>query len=233
MAIVSGLEYVINRSNEALNIVATFLPIQWAKYKTDCIPVLRLKNHYAPSEKQMIVDNGLECPKSLSHTDSCYDLFHWRNSYFSVYNCFELASIEDRALMKGKVDFLIATEFNRDVLYYSDIVGSLVRDLHCFVIQCNTSQFGDSRIMQPTESILKNMVRVKGGKSEAVLTEIIEISSLRKQQRESVKKYANPKPQKKAKEVEKTIKFKDTPPGFNEYDIMTRENGYDLIDPAD
>ena len=62
---------------------------------------------------------------------------------------------------------------------------------------------------------------------------IIEISSLRKQQRESVKKYANPKPQKKAKEVEKTIKFKDTPPGFNEYDIMTRENGYDLIDPAD
>ena len=63
--------------------------------------------------------------------------------------------------------------------------------------------------------------------------EIIEISSLRKQQRESVKKYANPKPQKKAKEVEKTIKFKDTPPGFNEYDIMTRENGYDLIDPAD
>lgn len=224
MAIVSGLEYVINRSYEALNIVATFLPIQWAKYKTDCIPVLRLKNHYAPSEKQMIVDNGLECPKSLSHTDSCYDLFHWRNSYFSVYNCFELASIEDRALMKGKVDFLIATEFNRDVLYYSDIVGSLVRDLHCFVIQCNTSQFGDSRIMQPTESILKNMVRVKGGKSEALLAEIIEISSLRKQQMESVKKYENPKPQKKAKEVEKTIKFKDTPPGFDEHDIMTREN---------
>lgn len=233
MAIVSGLEYVVNQADEALNIVATFLPIQWAKYKTDCIPVLRLKNHYAPGEKQMIIDNALKCPKSLSHTDSCYDLFHWRNSYFSVYNCFELASIEDRALMKGKVDFLIATEFNRDVLYYSDIVGSLVRDLHCFVIQCNTSQFGDSRIMQPTESILKNMVRVKGGKSEAVLTEIIEISSLRKQQRESVKKYANPKPQKKAKEVEKTIKFKDTPPGFNEYDIMTRENGYDLIDPAD
>ena len=233
MAIVSGLEYVVNQADEALNIVATFLPIQWAKYKTDCIPVLRLKNHYAPGEKQMIIDNALKCPKSLSHTDSCYDLFHWRNSYFSVYNCFELASIEDRALMKGKVDFLITTEFNRDVLYYSDIVGSLVRDLHCFVIQCNTSQFGDSRIMQPTESILKNMVRVKGGKSEAVLTEIIEISSLRKQQRESVKKYANPKPQKKAKEVENTIKFKDTPPGFNEYDIMTRENGYDLIDPAD
>lgn len=233
MAIVSGLEYVINKADEALNIVATFLPIQWAKYKTDCIPVLRLKNHYAPGEKQMIVDNGLKCPQSLSHTDSCYDLFHWRNCYFTVYNCFELASIEDRALMKGKVDFLIATEFNRDVLYYSDIVGSLVRDLHCFLIQCNTSQFGDSRIMQPTESILKNMVRVKGGKSEAVLAEIIEISSLRKQQREAVKKYANPKPQKKAKEVDKTIRFKDTPPGFNEYDIMTRENGYDLIDPAD
>lgn len=228
MAIVSGLEYVINHADEALNIVATFLPIQWAKYKTDCIPVLRLKNHYAPGEKQMIVDNDLKCPKSLSRTDSCYDLFHWRNSYFTVYNCFELASIEDRALMKGKIDFLIATELNRDVLYYSDIVGSLVRDLHCFVIQCNTSQFGDSRIMQPTESILKNMVRVKGGKSEAVLAEIIEISTLRKHQKESVKKYANPK--KKAKKVDK--KFKDTPPGFNEHDIMTRENGYDLINPA-
>lgn len=232
MAIVSGLEYVINKADEAMNIVATFLPIQWAKYKTDCIPVLRLKNRYAPSEKQMIVNNNLKCPKSLSPADSCYDLFHWRNSYFTVYNCFELASIEDRALMKGKIDFLIATELNRDVLYYSDIVGSLVRDLHCFVIQCNTSQFGDSRIMQPTESILKNMVRVKGGKSEAVLAEIIEISSLRKQQKESVNKYANPKKkaEKKAKKVDR--KFKDTPPGFNIYDIMTRENGYDLINPA-
>lgn len=236
MAIVSGLEYVINKAGEAFNIVATFLPIQWAKYKTDCIPVLRLKNHYAPSEKQMIVNNDRKCPKSLSPANSCYNLFHWRNSYFTVYNCFELASIEDRALMKGKIDFLIATELNRDVLYYSDIVGSLVRDLHCFVIQCNTSQFGDSRIMQPTESILKNMVRVKGGKSEAVLAEIIEISSLRKQQKESVKKYANPKKEaeekakKKAKKVDR--EFKDTPPGFNEYDIMTRENGYDLINPA-
>ena len=218
------------KADEALNIVATFLPIQWAKYKTDCIPVLRLKNHYAPSEKQMIVNNDRKCTNSLS--PACYNLFHWRNSYFTVYNCFELASIEDRALMKGKIDFLIATELNRDVLYYSDIVGSLVRDLHCFVIQCNTSQFGDSRIMQPTESILKNMVRVKGGKSEAVLAEIIEISSLRKQQKESVKKYANlkKKAEKKAEKVDR--KFKDTPPGFNEYDIMTRENGYDLINPA-
>ena len=46
----------------------------------------------------------------------------------AIYNCFELASIEDRSIFKGHVDFIVATEFNRDTSYFSNIVEAA--DIH-------------------------------------------------------------------------------------------------------
>jgi len=73
-----------------------------------------------------------------------YDLFHWRKVYFSVYNCFELANIQHRSIFKSKVDFIVASELNRDTDYFSDIAGAWVRDVHSYFIQINTSNYGDS-----------------------------------------------------------------------------------------
>lgn len=77
------------------------------------------------------------------------------------------------------MDFIVAIEFNRDVNYFSNIVESLSRDLHCYVIQANASHYGDSRIVKPASREVCDIVRVKGGKTPVVMVSDIDIESLR------------------------------------------------------
>lgn len=213
IAIIAGLPYLVTNSKYALNIVVTILPFIENDYKS-CVIIPRVKNHYAPKEKTLLCSYGYHVPKEVK---SIYHLFHWKKSYFSVYSCFELASIEERCLMKSKVDFIVATELNSDTNYYSDIAGSWVRDIHSFFIQVNTSEYGDSRIMKPSKSVEKNMVIVKGGKNSTLLIDDLDIDALRKFQ---LPGYAG----QEAKGV-----FKNTPPRFNQSDVKTRINDKDFI----
>lgn len=206
IAIIAGLTYLVTNSKYALNIVVTILPFTENNYNS-CVIIPRVKNHYAPKEKTLLRSYGYHVPKEVK---SIYHLFHWKKSYFSVYNCFELASIEERCLMKSKVDFIVATELNSDTNYYSDIAGSWVRDIHSFFIQVNTSEYGDSRIMKPSKSVEKNMVVVKGGKNSTILIDDLDIDSLRKFQ---LPGYAG----QDAKGI-----FKNTPPRFCQKDVKTR-----------
>ena len=212
IAIIAGLTYLVTNSKYALNIVVTILPFTENNYKS-CVIIPRIKNHYAPKEKMLLRTYGYHVPKEVK---SIYHLFHWKKSYFSVYNCFELASIEERCLMKSKVDFIVATELNSDTNYYSDIAGSWVRDIHSFFIQVNTSEYGDSRIMKPSKSVEKNMVVVKGGKNSTILIDDLDIESLRKFQ---LPGYAG----QDAKGI-----FKNTPPRFNQKDVKTRIDNKDF-----
>lgn len=212
IAIIAGLTYLVTNSNYALNIVVTLLPFSENNYKS-CIIIPRVKNHYAPKEKTRLRSYGYRVPKEVK---SIYHLFHWRKSYFSVYNCFELASIEERCLLKSKVDFIVATELNADINYYSDIAGSWVRDVHSFFIQVNTSEYGDSRIMKPSKSMEKNMVIVKGGKNSTILIDDLDIDSLRKFQ---LPDHA---------EQDANGIYKNTPPRFNQKDVKTRIDDKDF-----
>lgn len=179
IAIVAGLEHWINQHGIAFNFMVTILPIQLDEYTTSIIKI-RLKNHYAHDEKELLRGHRLLIPReTLTDYPKSYDLFHWRNVYFSVYNCFELADIMDRALFKSKVDFIIAAEFNKDVNYFSDIAGSWVRDVHCYFIQVNTSQYGDSRLIQPSKSYSKDLIQIKGGINSTILVGELKIESLR------------------------------------------------------
>ena len=72
-----------------------------------------------------------------------YPLFIWNGIWFSVYCCYELADICDRALFKSYSDLMIAVEWNKDTNYYSNIIESLSRDMHCFCVQVNSSGYGD------------------------------------------------------------------------------------------
>jgi hypothetical protein len=210
IAIIAGLEYYI-RNKTALNCVVTILPIKQKTFTTSTLN-LRIKNYYSPDEKELLQGYRLKAPKK-THS---YDLFHWRKSYFSVYNCFELANIDDRALFKSTVDFIIATELNKDTNYFAEIAGSWVRDIHCFFVQVNTSQYGDSKIVQPAKSEIKNMVSVKGGQNSVVLVEDIKIDQLREFQ---LKEYVLQKEDKN---------FKPTPPEFNVKNVIKRINNEDF-----
>lgn len=175
MAIIAGLEYYHGKDDYVYNSVATILPFRMKHTATVAVN-LRIKNHYSPLEKKMLEGYRYKIP---TFKQSLYCLFHWRKIYFSVYNCFELANINDRSLFKSKVDLLVATELNRDVNYYADIAGSWVRDIHCYFVQVNTSNYGDSCIMRPTKTETNKMVTVKGGQNSTILVDDMAIDKLR------------------------------------------------------
>ncbi len=205
MGIIFGLEHIIvNNKNNKLcgNFLITMLPV---KFKTEdgekttfMFTLPRLKYFYAPEETQTIEDNRLDVPSEI--TDRVYYIFKWNGAYFSAYNCFEIACIEDRSIMKSQVDFLTISEWNKDTTYYDNIVHSAARDLHCYVVQVNTSKYGHSCLVAPKKSVESNPVFIKGGNNATLLATEIEIEKLRNFQRTLGRN---------------TNEFKPLPPTFN------------------
>lgn len=208
IGVVCGLEHQVDNRGSALNQVLAALPYQTVSGHWACIPIRRLKRFYSPEEEFILLNEGLKIPVRKEP----YHLFKWRGASFTIYNCFELASIEDRSLFKGKVDFIVASEFNRDINYFSNVVESASRDLHCYVVQVNDSSFGDSRVVSPSSSEIMNPLRIKGGDNLTFLTMSLDLTALRTHQR-------------KGYGLQKASKaFKPTPPGFPLDEVHARIN---------
>lgn len=174
LAVVTGVEHFLDvEEKRAYNFTAVILPYMEHKHKCSYIS-FHLKKHYAPIEKHIIRGYDYE-----EITGSNYELYKWDNCYFPVYCCYELASITDRALFQSYADFIVAVEWNRDVKYYSNILESLSRDLHCYCIQVNSSDYGDSRITKPSRSEEKDVIRTMGGNNSTILIGEIDIAKLR------------------------------------------------------
>lgn len=195
MAIITGVEHIIEGSY-VYNMTAVILPFETEDYR--CAQIFfHHKNHFAPDEKRQII--GYRLNPAEGHG---YELYRWNDFYFSVYCCYELASIYDRSIFQSYVDAIVAVEWNHDVNYYSNIIESLSRDIHCYCIQVNSSDYGDSRVTIPAKTERKDILRTKGGEFPAVLTATIDIKKLRDFQ---LKEY----------ELQKDDKtFKPTPPEF-------------------
>jgi len=207
IGVICGLEHRVNRHNVAFNEVLAALPYKAGNNHLTCFPIRRLKRCYSPEEKFTLENEGLEVPKP---DRDAYQLIRWRGASFAIYNCYELANIENRGLFKGKVDFIVSTEFNQDVNYFSNIVESATRDLHCYVIQVNDSQFGDSRVVSPSKTEKMNPLRIKGGENVTFLTMRLDLKALRDHQR---KGYGLQKD---------SQAFKPTPPGMKTKDVKER-----------
>ena len=199
-----GLEHLTVKKHP-FNFIATSLPFEHNGIK-DAVIHLRLKYHYSPNETKLIQSRGRIVPK-WKH--ALYNLFVWRGAYFGIYNCYELADINHRSLFKGKVDIIFASEYNQDINYFSNIAESVSRDVHCYFVQVNSSNFGDSRITVPKKTALKDIMRLKGGENNVVLRGNINLQKLREFQRTEVL-------------FQNTIEFKNTPPNFNHLDVENR-----------
>ena len=208
VGVICGLEHRVDDQGWAWNELLAALPFRGANGSKECAPIRRLKKHYSPEEHFQLTNNRLMVPKLRSR--SRYQLFQWRGASFAVYNCYELASLEDRCLFKGMVDFIVCSEFNKDVNYFSNIVESAARDLHCYVIQVNSAQFGDSRVVSPSKTEKLNPLRIKGGDNQTFLTMLLPLQQLRSHQ---LKQYGL---QKDSKE------YKPTPPDFDLEEIEKR-----------
>ena len=189
MALVTGIEHIVvphlnassekavQQKNTVYNLTVTILPYVHQNQKFAYV-AYHNKVAYSPEEMRQI--------KGYGHTfrkGETYQLFCWHDVWFPVYCCFELASIHDRALFHSYADLVVAVEWNTDIAYFSTIIESLCRDLHCYCIQANSSGPGDSRVLRPSRSDLRDIIKTKGGKNPCILAADIDIKALREFQR--------------------------------------------------
>ena len=175
VGLVFGVEHVVI-DNNAHNLVFTVLSYSSEFNQKGCFISARLKNHYAPSEENALRLYGLN---AIKPEKPYYELFHWEGNAFSVFNCFELTNIAHRGFMRSELDFLVTVAWNKDTSYYDHILTAACRDLHCYIIHSNTSQYGDSRITAPQRQEEMDYVRVKGGISSVLMKANLNIEELR------------------------------------------------------
>lgn len=212
MALVTGVEHILSSGDnpehpKVYNLTAVVLPYSKDEHKFAHV-VYHHKVHYSPEEIRTIKGYRQE-----PFAGKAYQLFQWKDVWFSVYCCFELASITERALFQSYADLTIAVEWNRDITYFSSVIESLCRDLHCYCIQVNSSNYGDSRVISPTKTELRDIIKTKGGINHTILTDAIDVDALRDYQR---KEY----------ELQRDdFRFKPTPPKFNSCIPGLKQNG--------
>lgn len=180
-AFVFGLEH-FTLDDTCYNVTMTILPFSIGDM-TDVLILPRVKNHYSPSEKWEIGRVSKTFPQFRPHI---YHLYKWRGLQFTVYNCYELTDVVQRSIFRSELDILFAIEYNKDVNYFSNIAESATRDLHCFYVQANSSDYGDSRVVQPKKTMFMNPVRVKGGDNNVILTTTLDVKGLRKFQSQPI-----------------------------------------------
>jgi len=212
IGVICGFEHRINRRHVALNEMLAALPYNVDAHHRACLPIRRLKRLYSPKEISDLKSNGLRIPAQNKRARDPYQLIRWRGASFAIYNCYELTNIEDRSIFKGKIDFIVAIEWNQDTNYYSNIVEAAARDLHCYVIQVNNPMFGDSRIVSPSRTEEMNPLRIKGGTNTTFLTMKLKLKALRDHQYKELRRPGS------------SDKFKPIPPGIDMNDVQERIN---------
>ncbi|MBR1443772.1 MAG: hypothetical protein IJ583_09610 [Firmicutes bacterium] len=210
LAVVTGVEHIVI-NKKVFNLTAVILPYSEKPYECSYIS-FHLKKHYAPNE-----DKEIRAYEYTPVKGTHYELYKWNDCYFPVYCCFELSSIKDRSIFQSYSDMLIAVECNKDTKYYSNILESLSRDIHCYCIQANTSDYGDSRITEPSKSETKDLIRTKGGKNSTILVGEVDIKALREFQSVKFSMQCG------------NHRFKPTPPQFNREIALKKLQGDDDI----
>ena len=159
------------------NLLVELLPFKVSEKYRSCFITARIKNHYAPKEVTLIQSIRLTHP-NVDHY-SYYNKIKWRGITFASYNCFELSDIEHRALLRSQIDILFSCSYNKDVNYYQSIIESTIRDLHCYVIYSNSSDFGGSCVLQPAKTEEKTMLYMKGGENPSIMVAEVNVAALR------------------------------------------------------
>ena len=211
MAIIFGVEPILNSKSHVGNYIMGTFPFLINNNYQESLLAYRLKNYYSPRELKDYKTYDKE-PLSFEKDNEIkkkYYLFNWNNVYIAPYYCFEIANIDDRCIFKNYCDIITVSEFNKDTAYFNNIAESLSRDLFCYCIKSNTSQYGGTVILEPSSSETKYLVNLKGGKDDYIVTYDLDIKKLRE---EAIKN----------DEFSENNYFKPKPPGFKREIVKER-----------
>ena len=226
MCMIFGVEPIVIES-KVHNYIMTSLPFSIDDSYFEAVVSCRLKNHYSPEEVQCIESQHLEKPNE----NMKYYLYSWNGIHISPFYCYEIADIQSRSKFKSCCDIVTVSEFNKDAIYFKNIAESLSRDIYCYCMKSNTSEYGGNSIIQPAKSEIKKIVELKGGENDYLVIQELDIQKLRDNAIKS-----DSIPNKKDKNL------KPNPPGLNVDIIKERmkinnkysqnpENHYDSIPP--
>lgn len=207
LGIVFGLEHWVI-DDVVYNLTVEALPFKTKDKYRSCVVTARLKNHYAPRELKLIQKLRMTPANELPNYEHRYHKVKWKGLSFATYNCYELSDITHRSLFKSQLDLMFACVWNRDTNYYEHILESAVRDLHCYLVQSNTSQYGGSCVLRPAKTEKTTMLYVKGGMNASILTVELDVEALRKFQYKSTPDDGDI--------------FKHLPPGFDSEGVLNR-----------
>ncbi|MDX2079414.1 MAG: hypothetical protein SFU53_01385 [Terrimicrobiaceae bacterium] len=116
----------------------------------------------------------------LKRRDSRRPVFQHGDFQFGVLVCNELTNIAFRASYRGDVDALFVVEWNKDLKTFAPLVESTAYDVHCFVIQVNNREYGDSRVRIPAKDDWKrDVVRLQGGENDYAVVGELDVPALR------------------------------------------------------
>jgi len=179
ISIVTGIQYLTFKG-QAYNNVCIVIPIVTGSSFLTGFIQFREKNFYAPKERIELSKHGFSCKDADIPIYYIIDNGKYR---FSTILCYEFTDIASRASMKSKTEVIFVPQLNKDTNYFSAIVEATTRDLHCFVVQANTSSYGDSRVTAPYKTQCKNIMQVKGGDNDIVMVSQLDIQGLKKARR--------------------------------------------------
>lgn len=171
LTIISGLQY-LTYGRHAYNITVVVSGSRSRRGFKNSVLVYREKNYYAPEEKVLLAKKGYDCEDV---NRPFYNILKKGRVNLSTMLCYEFTDIYSRSALKSRINFLFVPQMNPDTRYFSSIVEATARDLYTFVIQANTSKYGDSRITAPAKTDFREIVQVKGGINDAVLVGKINI----------------------------------------------------------
>lgn len=155
ISIITGLTHFLDKSK---NLASNFILIYNSNLK---LALLKRKNYYPYKEKLLLAKNGYK-PFACN---PYYLLIDDGIIRYSTMTCYEATNIRDRSFLNNKINVLYIPVYNKDTTYFSEIVGSVSRDLSSFVVQANNSEYGDSRISGPLDEFHKDLVKIKGGEN--------------------------------------------------------------------
>lgn len=178
IGIITGLQYVEGCNKEIHNYIATFLPFVTGKKKyRNTFVYIREKNDYSPIEFKALTEIGLSC---ANREVAEYQVYNWNDIRIAPILCFEFTDVMVRALLKGHCDFVATSVYNPDTTYFSNIIDSTVRDIHAFVVQANTAQYGDSRVTGPYDRDSKDIFKIKGGENDHIIIGRVDFGKYKK-----------------------------------------------------
>lgn len=174
ISFICGLQYE-NYENTCKNKICVLQYVESSPY-CNVIPIIREKNNYSPHEDIYFVLNNKETRKK---DDKLNYIIHTDYVDYTIFLCYELTDLNQRAMYKDKVDCVFVPVMNRDTEYFENIINSYSRDIFAYIIQSNSAIYKGTAIYAPFNSDNKIIASGNGGVNNRLIVDEIKINALR------------------------------------------------------